>query len=40
MIDIHSHILPGIDDGARSLDEALSMLRMAIDGGVTTQVLT
>jgi protein-tyrosine phosphatase len=40
MIDIHSHILPGIDDGARSLDEALNMLRMAIDGGVTTQVLT
>jgi protein-tyrosine phosphatase len=40
MIDIHSHILPGIDDGARSLDESLSMLRMAIDGGVTTQVLT
>jgi protein-tyrosine phosphatase len=40
MIDIHSHILPGIDDGARSLDEALSMLRMAIEQGVTTQVLT
>jgi protein-tyrosine phosphatase len=40
MIDIHSHILPGIDDGARSLDEALNMLCMAIDGGVTTQVLT
>jgi len=40
MIDIHSHILPGIDDGARSLDEALNMLRMAVDGGVTTQVLT
>jgi protein-tyrosine phosphatase len=40
MIDIHSHILPGIDDGARTLDEALSMLRIAVDGGVTTQVLT
>jgi protein-tyrosine phosphatase len=40
MIDIHSHILPGIDDGARCLDESLSMLRMAIDQGVTTQVLT
>lgn len=40
MIDIHSHILPGIDDGARTLEESLSMLRMAIDGGVTTQVLT
>jgi len=40
MIDIHSHIIPNIDDGARSLDEALDMLRMAIDQGVTTQVLT
>jgi protein-tyrosine phosphatase len=40
MIDIHSHILPGIDDGAKNLDEALDMLRMAIDQGVTTQVLT
>jgi protein-tyrosine phosphatase len=40
MIDIHSHILPGVDDGARTLDEALDMLRMAVDGGVTVQVLT
>ena len=40
MIDIHSHILPGIDDGAKSLEEALDMLRVAIDQGVTTQVLT
>jgi protein-tyrosine phosphatase len=40
MIDIHSHILPGVDDGARTLDESLEMLRMAVDGGVTTQVLT
>lgn len=40
MIDIHSHILPAIDDGARNLNEALDMLKMAIDGGVTTQVLT
>ncbi|OUR61413.1 tyrosine protein phosphatase [Colwellia sp. 39_35_sub15_T18] len=40
LIDIHSHILPGVDDGARSNTEALDMLRMAIDGGVTTQVLT
>ncbi len=40
LIDIHSHILPNVDDGARSNAEALDMLRMAIDGGVTTQVLT
>lgn len=40
MIDIHSHILPAVDDGARNFNEALDMLKMAIDGGVTTQVLT
>ncbi|WP_158967140.1 tyrosine-protein phosphatase [Paraglaciecola sp. L3A3] len=40
MIDIHSHILPGVDDGARTLDEALDMLRMSVDTGVTVQVLT
>lgn len=40
MIDIHSHILPNIDDGAHNLDEALTMLKIAVDGGVTTQVLT
>jgi protein-tyrosine phosphatase len=40
MIDIHSHILPGVDDGARNVDEALDMLRMSVDTGVTVQVLT
>lgn len=28
MIDFHSHILPGIDDGSRAVDETLEMLRM------------
>lgn len=40
LIDIHSHILPCVDDGASSNTEALEMLRIAVDGGVTTQVLT
>lgn len=40
MIDIHSHILPDVDDGAKTLDEALDMLRMAVDQGVNTQILT
>jgi protein-tyrosine phosphatase len=40
MIDIHSHILPGVDDGARDFQQALDMLRMAINNGVKTQVLT
>ena len=33
MIDIHAHILPGIDDGATSLDEAVAMARAAADAG-------
>ena len=28
MIDFHTHILPGIDDGAKSLEESLSLLKM------------
>ena len=35
MIDIHSHILPGIDDGARTLEDALAMARIAIAEGIT-----
>jgi protein-tyrosine phosphatase len=35
MIDLHTHVLPGIDDGARSLDEAVEMCRLAaLDGAV------
>lgn len=35
MVDIHSHILPGLDDGAKSLEESLSMVRMAAESGTT-----
>src|ERR1039457_2135529 len=35
MIDIHSHILPGFDDGAGTLEEAIAMLRMAAAAGTT-----
>jgi protein-tyrosine phosphatase len=38
MIDIHTHILPGLDDGACSLEEALGMLRMASAAGTTDMV--
>lgn len=40
MIDLHSHILPDLDDGARSLGEALDMARMAVDSGITVMVAT
>ncbi len=35
MIDIHSHILPGMDDGAADRGESLAMLREAAKAGVT-----
>ena len=38
MIDIHSHILPGLDDGARTLSEALQMARIAVEDGITQMV--
>ncbi len=38
MIDIHCHILPGLDDGAKTMDEAISMARMAAADGIRTLV--
>ena len=35
MLDLHCHILPGLDDGAASLDEALSMARFCVQDGIT-----
>jgi protein-tyrosine phosphatase len=40
MIDLHSHILPGLDDGAGSLEESLRMCEMSYRDGVRTIVAT
>lgn len=40
MIDIHAHILPGIDDGAGDLYDTLEMAQMAADSGVRAIVAT
>lgn len=40
MIDIHTHILPGFDDGAGSMEESVAMLRMAAAAGTTDIVAT
>ncbi len=40
MIDFHSHILPGIDDGSASVEESLELLRMLADQGIEAVVAT
>ncbi len=40
MIDLHSHILPNLDDGATSDSCALEMLKLAISDGITHIIMT
>ncbi len=40
MIDIHCHMLPGIDDGAATLEISLEMARMAVADGIRTTYCT
>lgn len=40
MIDMHIHIVPGLDDGAQSVDEARRMLLQAWDGGTKGMIVT
>ncbi len=40
MIDMHTHILPGIDDGSRDMNESLMILRRARDDGIDRIVTT
>lgn len=40
MVDIHAHILPGIDDGAQDLQDTLRMAEIAANSGVTAIVAT
>lgn len=40
MIDLHTHILPGIDDGVKTEDEAVEFARVAVADGVKTIVAT
>lgn len=40
MVDIHTHILPYMDDGARDLEESLALIQMLKEQGITSIVLT
>ena len=39
-IDIHSHIIPGVDDGARNMETGMHMLQIAADDGISEIILT
>jgi len=40
MIDLHCHILPGVDDGSKSLETSLQMARVAVKDGIKAIVAT
>src|SRR5437763_1168606 len=35
VVDIHSHILPGLDDGSENLEQSIRMLQLAVESGTT-----
>lgn len=40
MIDIHTHFIPNVDDGADSIEETLRLAKAAVDEGITHAILT
>jgi len=40
LIDIHAHVLPGVDDGARTIEEACELIEQAAKAGVRAIVVT
>lgn len=40
MTDIHCHLIPGIDDGSKNLQESLTMAKMAVEDGIGQIIVT
>jgi protein-tyrosine phosphatase len=40
MVDLHAHLLPGVDDGAATLEEMIRMCRLAMADGITAAIAT
>lgn len=40
MIDIHCHILPGVDDGAKHMEDSIAMAKAAVSQGIHTIIAT
>jgi len=40
VIDIHTHLLPGVDDGAKDIDQSLAMIRAGVKDGIEDAVVT
>ena len=40
MTDLHCHILPGIDDGAKTVEDSIEILKMELEQGVNSVVFT
>lgn len=40
VVDVHSHLLPGIDDGAKTMDDSIEMIRVLIEMGYKKLIIT
>lgn len=40
MLDLHCHILPGVDDGAKTIDDSIEMAKLAVNEGITHVLAT
>jgi protein-tyrosine phosphatase len=40
MLDMHNHVLFGVDDGCQTIEESITMIQAAVDAGVTDLILT